>query len=129
MKTIRLYESFAGIGSQAKALDKIAKTKNINVEKIGVCEFYIDAIIGYISIHYGNLEQEKQMSKEQMVQILNQHLFSSNSKSIVSKDYFNRINENKLRQIFPYLYAFVNQQYLHSKNLHGGGDIPIFKYN
>lgn len=128
MKTIRLYEAFAGIGSQAKALDKIAKIKNLKVEKAGVCEFYIDAIIGYISIHYGNLEPEMQFSKEQMVQILNKHIFSSNSKSMVSKDYFNHMNEIKLRQLFPYLYAFVNQDYLQNKNLSGGGDISIFKY-
>lgn len=39
---------------------------NIKVTNIGSCEWYIDAIISYISIHYGILNSEINFSKQQL---------------------------------------------------------------
>lgn len=55
-KNIKLFEMFAGLGSQYKSLKNIYKNPNKDVISVGVCEFYIDAIISYMIIHYGLLK-------------------------------------------------------------------------
>ena len=114
-KEIVLYEAFAGIGAQWKALKNIEKELNIKVINIGSCEWYIDAIISYISIHYGILNSEINFSKQVMVNKLKNMPFSSDSKKSVKDNYFFNMKENKLRSIFPYLYGYINNDYLLSK--------------
>nr|WP_255483482.1 DNA (cytosine-5-)-methyltransferase [Mycoplasma sp. Pen4] len=46
-----------------------------------------------------------------MCDLLNQYTFSTDSKVPVSSNYFVRMKEEKLRQIFPYLYSYVNNDY------------------
>lgn len=110
-KQIRLFEAFAGIGSQLKALKNIENECNLEVISLGACDFYIDAIVAYMSIHYGNLKPETHYSKDEIIKLLSKYTFSADSKSIVSDNYFNKMNENKLRMLFPYLYAYVNNDY------------------
>ncbi|SGA02874.1 Uncharacterised protein [Mycoplasmopsis arginini] len=55
MKKIRLFEMFSGIGSQYKALKNLEKKLNFKTISLGACDFYIDAIISYMIIHYGAL--------------------------------------------------------------------------
>ena len=111
-KEIVLYEAFAGIGAQWKALKNLSEKLNIKVTNIGSCEWYIDAIISYISIHYGILNSEINFSKQEMVNKLKNMLFSSDSKKPVKDNYFINMKENKLRSIFPYLYGYINNDYL-----------------
>ena len=73
-KEIVLYEAFAGIGAQWKALKNLSEKLNIKVTNIGSCEWYIDAIISYISIHYGVLNSEINFSKQEMVNKLKIYL-------------------------------------------------------
>lgn len=112
-KEIKIYELFSGLGSQLYALKRI--DKNLKVKSLGACDFYIDAIVSYMIIHHGVLEPENTMSKQEMAEILNSFHFSSDSKNVVSANYFSKIKEEKLRGIFPYLYSFVNNEYLNSK--------------
>ena len=114
-KEIVLYEAFAGIGAQWKALKNLSEKLNIKVTNIGSCEWYIDAIISYISIHYGILNSEINFSKQVMVNKLKNMPFSSDSKKPVKDNYFFNMKENKLRSIFPYLYGYINNDYLLSK--------------
>ena len=111
-KEIVLYEAFAGIGAQWKALKNLSEKLSIKVTNIGSCEWYIDAIISYISIHYGVLNSEINFSKQEMVNKLKNMLFSSDSKKPVKDNYFINMKENKLRSIFPYLYEYINNDYL-----------------
>lgn len=111
-KEIVLYEAFAGIGAQWKALKNLSEKLNIKVTNIGSCEWYIDAIISYISIHYGILNFEINFSKQEMVNKLKNIPFSSDSKKPVKDNYFVNMKENKLRSIFPYLYGYINNDYL-----------------
>lgn len=48
---IKLFEAFAGIGSQYSALKNISKIKNWDIEHIGMVEWFVDAIIAYVAIH------------------------------------------------------------------------------
>ena len=114
-KEIVLYEAFAGIGAQWKALKNSSEKLNIKVTNIGSCEWYIDALISYISIHYGILNSEINFSKQEMVNKLKNIPFSSDSKKPVKDNYFVNMKENKLRSIFPYLYGYINNDYLLSK--------------
>ncbi|AWX42584.1 CpG cytosine-specific DNA modification methyltransferase [Metamycoplasma cloacale] len=113
MKKIKLFEFFSGIGSQYKAFKNIAKKHNIHVESVGCCEWYIDAIIGYMAIHYGLLKPEEHFSHNEMVELLKPYGFSKDSKQPISNNYFKRCKN--LASIFPYLYAFVNKDYFQKK--------------
>ncbi|WP_369991708.1 DNA (cytosine-5-)-methyltransferase N-terminal subunit [Mycoplasmopsis arginini] len=111
MKKIRLFEMFSGIGSQYKALKNLEKKLNFKTISLGACDFYIDAIISYMIIHYGALEKEVKIPNEKQIEILSKNSYSSNSKSQVSRNYFSRISKEKLNTIFPYLNAFTNNDY------------------
>ena len=123
MKTIKLYEAFSGMGAQTKALKNISTNMHFELINLGACDFYIDAIVAYISINYGLINKEMDLSKEQMIEILEKFPFSANSKNIVNKNYFKNINEEKLRKLFPYLYSFVNVKYLKTKIKTSGGGL------
>lgn len=141
MKEIKLFETFAGIGSQYQALKNIAKTFDLNVVSLGAVEWYIDAIISYQIIHYGLKSPEKKLTTSQMSNILNKFVFSADSKKAIGHNYFNRISEKRLRAIFPYLKSFVHN-FAHPLNGGGGSnftditqlenippDIDIFTYS
>lgn len=111
MKHINLFEMFAGIGSQYKALKNIASETYIKVHSLGCCDFYIDAIIAYMKIHYNLNYYENELTVDEMIQILNKYSWSSDSKKVVSKNYFQKMSEKKIRTLFPYLYAYINNNY------------------
>ncbi|MGL4951119.1 MAG: DNA (cytosine-5-)-methyltransferase [Mycoplasma sp.] len=51
-KEIKLFEAFAGIGTQYQALKNISKEKNWEIKTVGIVEWFIPAIIGYQAIHH-----------------------------------------------------------------------------
>ncbi|MGL6124955.1 MAG: hypothetical protein ACRC1F_00485 [Metamycoplasmataceae bacterium] len=51
IKEINLFEAFAGIGSQYKALKNISESMDWEVKVVGIVEWFIDAIIAYEAIH------------------------------------------------------------------------------
>lgn len=107
-KEIKLFETFAGIGSQYQALKNISKKLNFKAVSLGAVEWYIDAIISYQIIHYGKMEIEKNLTKNQMNERLKNFILSADSKAPVKTNYFLKMNEEKLRKIFPYLNSFLN---------------------
>ena len=111
MKQINLFEMFAGIGSQYKALKNIASETHVSVHSLGCCDFYINAIIAYMKIHYNLNYYENELTVEQMVKTLNKYSWSSDSKKVVNKNYFQKMSEKKIRTLFPYLYAYINNDY------------------
>ena len=54
MKNIKLFEVFAGIGSQYKALKNISKKMKWKVEIVGIIEWFIPAICAYNKMHLPN---------------------------------------------------------------------------
>ncbi|MDE5545336.1 MAG: DNA cytosine methyltransferase, partial [Malacoplasma sp.] len=57
--TVKLFEFFAGIGSQYKALKNISKHKNWLIQHVGMVEWFVDAIIAYVCIHSKNFKATK----------------------------------------------------------------------
>lgn len=80
--------------------EKRWKIYQIKVTNIGSCEWYIDAIISYISIHYGILNFEINFSKQEMVNKLKNIPFSSKWLFSYSSENRNIIwNKNKLNKL------------------------------
>ncbi|WP_033161131.1 DNA (cytosine-5-)-methyltransferase N-terminal subunit [[Mycoplasma] collis] len=105
-KNIKIFEAFSSIGSQYQALKNISSKLNINIISTGFIEWYVDAIISYEIIHNKVHDPELEFTRNKMIEILNNFNFSIDSKNEVSKNYFARIKEDKLRNIFPYLKNF-----------------------
>lgn len=100
-KPIRLIELFAGYGSQALAL----KYLGANFEHYKICEWAINSIIAYASVHrkelkeYGN-DYCSDLTKDQIVSELYSMGVSIDYNQPASLDQLNRMKEDKLRLCF-----------------------------
>ncbi len=68
-KTIHVFETFAGVGAQAKALENL----NINFRICGISEIDKDAVVSYAAIHCSlneKLQNFEFPSKEKMISVL-----------------------------------------------------------
>ena len=50
---INIVELFSGIGSQAKAFERLAKKRHFQVNVLKTCEWDVHAIVAYDYIHNG----------------------------------------------------------------------------
>ena len=80
-KQIKLFEIFAGIGSQHQALKNIAKTQNWKIKPVGIVEWFRDAIIAYQAIHHPITNPQPRILTCAKTHI---HTFSNNSKHPLS---------------------------------------------
>lgn len=87
MKNIKIFEAFAGIGSQFKALKNIARQRQWNIIHSGMIEWYVDAIIAYVAIH----APEFKPKIENLNAIKN---ISYDSKSLASQNAINKLNNS-----------------------------------
>ena len=83
-KQIKLFEVFAGIGSQYQALKDIANSKKWNIKSVGIIEWFIPAIIAYQAIHYKRKVVKKQDLKTTEINL------SLDSKTKVSPLWLNK---------------------------------------
>jgi len=74
-KPLRIFEAFAGIGAQASALKRL----DANFEVVGICEWMVDAVIGYDAIHNQNNQTVELPSYEEQLEYLSQFEFSRES--------------------------------------------------
>jgi len=77
LKKFRVFETFAGIGAQRKALSNLAKINKINFEVVAIAEWDIYANFAYEAIHY-----KKRLTKKVNEVFLNEYLL----KTDLSKD-------------------------------------------
>ncbi|WHF53475.1 DNA (cytosine-5-)-methyltransferase N-terminal subunit [Mesomycoplasma ovipneumoniae] len=108
MKKITIFEAFAGLGSQLRALKLVGKTLNFEVESLGIIEWYIHAIISYQIINYKVLPADTKTPIEVIIDQLSSLRVSIDSKKLVSKNYFQKMKEDKLRKIYPYFLKMLN---------------------
>ena len=129
---MKVVEFFSGIGSQSKALNRIAKKNNINIEILKTCEWNIHAFVAYNLIHNkGNYSMHNEtMNKQEMLDELLKHKLSSDGKGLINPKHLKSFDEHALRII----YNAINQ----TKNLINitdvkGSDIPndvdLFTYS
>ncbi len=123
MKKFKVFECFAGIGAQNRAMKNlfnneemlrkldIDKTK-IGFEVVGTSEWFIDAIIGYDVIHHGEqttFPNYYTLDKEVMLDFISGYCLSKDSKTPYD---FNKIKKMSLEDI-KRLYIALNR----NKNL------------
>lgn len=95
MKKIRLFEAFAGIGSQRKALSRL-EDNDFEVETVGISEWDIDAVISYDAIHNGIDNSIPEESMEEIKTFLSQFTYSLDSKK-ESKAFLRQSDEKLIR--------------------------------
>lgn len=96
-RKIRLFEAFAGIGSQRKALRKL-EDENFEVETVGISEWDIDAVISYDAIHNENPIDIEVPSIEEVKVFLSNFTYSLDSKK--ESKAFLRQDEEKLIKLY-----------------------------
>lgn len=100
-KVLRIFEAFAGIGAQRKALENIGK----KYEVVGMAEWFVPAIISYQAIHNGLTrklaeEMTKNVSEKEMVDYLESLTLSIDSKKPVKKGYWSKKRTSELKLIY-----------------------------
>jgi DNA (cytosine-5)-methyltransferase 1 len=116
MKKIKVFETFAGIGAQNKALQNIFNNlskqnlindnsifKNKKFEIIGTSEWYIDGIISYDAIHHGTQETFKDFDKldlNDMLEFIKEYSLSKDSKTLYEFEKIKKLKYEKIRQIY-----------------------------
>lgn len=117
-KPIRLIEFFAGYGSQALAL----KYLNMPFEHWKICEWAINSIDAYKSIHFpnDNTDYGEILDKEDLVEYLYNKGISSNWNEPMKYESIKRKKEDELRKIYNNCKAthnLINIQQVHAKDL------------
>ena len=90
-KEIKIFEAFAGIGTQRKALENIAKSKNWKITSVGIVEWYIDAIIGYVNLHHPEIK----LPKKKLEADISDLSLSTDSKKLASKSILKRLSKTE----------------------------------
>ena len=98
MKKLRVFETFAGIGAQHKALSNLKEKGIIDYEVVAISEWDIDAIIAYNAIHGANVDYDNAID-------YNKYTFSSNGKSPTN---INRLPESRKEELFNACKALNN---------------------
>ena len=111
IKQLKLFETFAGIGSQHKALHNIENELNFKIKLNGMAEWDVNSITAYHRIHCENYVNDYINTFKDLFINHNEDL-----KEIVSKDLLNKINNIKNYQDL-HLFIFDNKQQVLIKTL------------
>ena len=97
MKNLKVVELFSGIGSQARALENIG----ISIDVQATCEWDIHALIAYDAIHKSSniLDEVAQMSKEEVFDALKDFTLSNNGKEPMTQNTLHNYSEEVLKRI------------------------------
>ncbi len=100
IKEIKVFEAFAGIGAQRKAIQNVMGggllSNKITFKFVGLAEWCINAIVAYHKIH-DNFKIINNVEKGEMIAFLQKLPLSKNSKTLVNKNYWNKISNDKLK--------------------------------
>ena len=105
-KKYKIFEAFAGVGSQVQALHNIG----IKYEYAGISEWYLPAIIIYNYMHgYPKIHKFKKNHREKYINLLQKYDISIDSKKAVNKKYWNRFKTKKLYFFFNHVNYSINK--------------------
>lgn len=122
--SLRVIETFSGIGAQAKALKKIADTNpSFNYEILATVEWEIGAMFAYDIIHNGKQDLNKYatLSKQDLIAILSKYNLSSDGKQPLSKDGLKKMPLEQLKAVYHSIEA--NNNYVDISSVHAW-DLP-----
>lgn len=94
----RVVETFSGIGSQAKALERIGR----KFEIVNTADWDINAILAYCMIHKGKIDVEKykNVSDKEVIDYLEKMTLSADGKSPIKKSTFDNLPIELKRQLY-----------------------------
>lgn len=94
---LRVVEAFSGIGSQAKALEKLG----LDFKVVNTVEWDIAASYAYDIIHNGkqDITEYENISKEEILRILSKYSLSSDGKNPINMRFLKTWPEDALRRI------------------------------
>ena len=120
---MKIVEMFSGIGSQAKALERISEKRNINMEVSMTCEWDIHAFLAYDFIHNSSIidKEVELMSKEDILDELGKYNLSSNGKSAMNQKQLKQLSLKLLKHIYSAIIKNNNMVDVQSVK---GKDIP-----
>ena len=99
-KTLRVLETFAGIGAQHKAITRInALYKKPMFKVVATCEWDIFCNISYDAIH-SNKKAFKFPSPEKMREFLSKYTWSKNTKDEMSKTSFKNLDASIIERLY-----------------------------
>lgn len=95
---LRVFETFSGIGSQAKAL----ANQGIDHEIVNTVDWDINAIYAYDIIHNGaqDITFLKDKSKEDMITLLSRYNLSMDGKKSMTSDSLSRLTVLTMKKIY-----------------------------
>lgn len=107
---MKVVEMFTGLGSQAKALQKVSKKRKVSFEIARTCEWNIHAIVAYHLIHTktGITSRVLEMSKEEILNELSPLNLSLDGKDSINPKYLQTLDIEILRLILNSIIANNN---------------------
>lgn len=116
---MRIVELFSGIGSQAKAFEKL----RIRHQVINTCEWDVHAIVAYDLIHnpHGIHPQAQVLNKVELIDVLKNFTLSSDGKNPMTENSIKSISEDALRLIYSSILKTNNHVNVSDLN---GLDLP-----
>ena len=99
---IKIVELFSGIGSQAKAFERLSLKRNFEFEVLNTCEWDVHAIVAYDYIHKDKtiLEQVKRLSKKDILEKLLPLSLSNDGKVPINPKTLESYSIDVLRRIY-----------------------------
>lgn len=103
MKTkFNIVELFSGIGSQAKAFERLSVRKNVEFQVLNTCEWDVHAIVAYDYIHNGPGIHEKasKLTRDQLLDKLSSLSLSNDGKVAMNPSTLRAYSTDVLRIIY-----------------------------
>lgn len=114
MKNFRIFECFAGIGAQNKAMGNLLSNKglmdkfkmtneDVKFEVVGTSEWFMEAIIAYDLIHHGeqsSFPDFELLTKEKILSFISGFCLSKDSKTPYGFDKIEKMQYEELRQLY-----------------------------
>ncbi|WP_323591054.1 DNA (cytosine-5-)-methyltransferase [Aliarcobacter butzleri] len=98
---MKLFECFAGLGSQHRALCNVLNNKKF--KSVGISEWYISAIIGNDTIHNGPQNSFKgydTLDRELMLNFISKFTLSMDSKTPYAHNKIKKFSYEKIRELY-----------------------------
>lgn len=123
MKEFNIVELFSGIGSQAKAFERLSKKRNVHINMLNTCEWDVHAIVAYDYIHNGPKVHSKaaKLSRDQLLKRLSTLSLSNDGKVPIKQKTLEAYSTHVLRTIYSSILKTNNLISVEDVN---GKDIP-----
>lgn len=108
-KKLRVFETFAGIGAQHKALEYLKNEYGYDYEVVAISEWDISANIAYNAIHHNN--KSHKATKDEMIAFLSKYCHSKDGKVPTTINYLMNLDNKELTALYS---SYINTNNLGS---------------